>query len=92
MKIHDVFHATLLHAHTPNDIPGHIPPPPPITIVNSQEEQDVEEIVDSRTYHGALQYRVRWKGEPETTWEPADNVTNSQDLMDRFHELFPKKL
>ena len=62
MNIHDVFHVSLLEA-----IPckhhswTHSNPPAP-TIIEGQEEYEVEQILDSRIQRGKLQYLVDWKG------------------------------
>jgi hypothetical protein len=50
MKIHDVFHVSLLEPYRPSEIPGRVPPlPPPILLASSDEpEYEVEEILDSR--------------------------------------------
>jgi hypothetical protein len=52
VKLHPVFHISLLEPAQPNSepIPGHIQPPPPPVIVNNEEESEVEEILDSRLY------------------------------------------
>ncbi|MBW0462024.1 hypothetical protein O181_001739 [Austropuccinia psidii MF-1] len=44
---------------------------------------------------GKLWYLVEWKGfseDPErTTWEPASNLTNLQDLVKDLHSFYPDK-
>jgi hypothetical protein len=93
MKIHPVFHVSLLEHFRPNNIPGRTQdPPPPITIDN-HEEYEVEEILDSRTRRGELQYYVHWKDWPvsERTWEPPQNLANAQALVDDYHRAYPRK-
>jgi hypothetical protein len=53
----------------------------------------VEEIVDSRYHRNRLQYRVRWTGfpDPDRTWYPSENFTNSPDAIRRFHTTYPRK-
>lgn len=93
MKVHPTFHVSLLHAHQANTIPNRIIPPPPLVVVDGQEEHEVEEILDSRSYHGKLQYRIRWKGYGPTddTWEHAQEVENSPELIEAFHQKYPSK-
>jgi hypothetical protein len=50
MQIHPVFHVSLLEPYVENTIPGRTVPPPPTTIVDGQEEFEVEEILDSLRY------------------------------------------
>jgi hypothetical protein len=93
MLVHDVFHVSLIHPYAPNTLADQIPPPPLITIVDGNIETDVETILDSRTYRGELQYRVRWVGLPpsEDSWEPAEHVTNAETLVAEFHHRYPNK-
>ena len=95
LRIHPVFHVSLLKRYTPNDsetFPGrNIPPPPPIT-VNDQLEYEVERLLDKRTRkfgrHQRIEYLVKWKGYPEydATWEPIANLENAQDIIREFEE------
>lgn len=92
MKVHPVFHVSLLEPAASNPLPGqHNPPPPPIEVDN-EEEFEIEDILDSRHFgrNRRLQYLVRWTGYPDPTWEPAENLEEAAAL-DRFHHLFPDK-
>jgi hypothetical protein len=93
MKIHPVFHVALLEPFRPNDIPGRVQDPPPPVIVDDHEEFEVETILDSRTRYGRLQYYVHWKDWPisDRSWQPRENLGNSQDLVDDFHRKYPSK-
>jgi len=48
MKINDVFHVDLLTLYHETDAYGPPPPQPPATLVDSEEEYEVEEIIDDR--------------------------------------------
>lgn len=64
-------------------------------------EWGVEEILASRVGHGQARmiaspgperpifYLVRWSMYNETTWEPAENITNCDFLLARFHQQNP---
>jgi hypothetical protein len=95
MKIHPVFHISLLEPYKSNLIPGRIqPPPPPVLVKDSPElEYEVEEILDSKLLHRRLFYLIKWKGYPvsENSWEPASNVSNSPLLIRQFHSQYPNK-
>jgi len=93
MKIHPVFHVSLLEPKTRDIIQDFIQPPPPPEIIDSYEEFEVEEILDSRLHRGKLQYFIHWKGYPvsDRTWEPASNVINSPKLLMEFHQRYPDK-
>jgi hypothetical protein len=85
IRIHPVFHISLLELAPPRNepIPGHIQPPAPPIIIDNKEELEVEEIVDSRYHRKQLQYRVKWTGfhDEDKTWYPATNFNNSPDTM-----------
>jgi hypothetical protein len=54
---------------------------------NDLIEYEVKEIVDFRPRKNNVKYKVVWKGfhEDESTWEPAENLTNSRELIEEFH-------
>jgi hypothetical protein len=93
MRIHPVFHVSLLEPFRPNDIPGRVQDPPPPVVVDDHEEFEAQEVLDSRTRRGKLQYLVHWKDWPvsERTWEPAEHLANAQDLVRDFHRAYPAK-
>jgi hypothetical protein len=95
MKVHPVFHVSLLEPSASDSLPGQLdsqPEPPPI-IVDDQEEWEVSEILDSR-YFGCsrtLKYLVRWVGYDHSSWQPALNLEHAPDLVRRFHERHPSR-
>ena len=96
MEIHPVFHVSLLHPHKENTIESRLPSIPPVTIVNGNPELKVSEILDSRTYSGSLQYRIRWVGlsASEDTWEDQSDI-HAPDLINlikEFHVKYPGRL
>lgn len=93
LKIHPVFHVSLLEPYHADASPDrHQPPPPPITVEN-QLEFEVKEILDSRIRYGKLQYLVDWDGYDvsERTWEPVAHVANSPEAVQAFHARYPDK-
>ena len=62
MKIHNVFHSSLLWLAPDDPLPGQqIPEPPPI-VIDGQDEWEVDKILDSRRHYQKLQYKVKWIG------------------------------
>jgi hypothetical protein len=93
MKIHPVFHVSLLDRYIESDIPTRTQPPPPSVLVDNQVEFEVEEVLDSKIMQKRLFYLVKWKGYPvsDNSWEPASHLSNTRDLVDSFHAKYPNK-
>ena len=96
MKIHNVFHVSLLEPYNINPFPGRLVPAPPPVEVDNVLEYEVEEIMDSKRSRRKLYYLVHWKGfdVQERTWEPVENLTNARELIKEFHTKYanqPKK-
>jgi len=93
MKIHNVFHVSLLEKFKISNNPSrHTPPPPPVQLADTVE-YEVEQILDSRVFRNKLQYLIRWKGfsAAHDTWEPAAHAQNAPKLRKAFHIANPTK-
>lgn len=92
MKIHPVFHVSLLHLAQKDPDTRRTQPPPPPVIVNEEEEFHVNQILDSRIRRNKLEYLVDWTGygPNDRTWEPMENL---QDVscVTLFHQQYPNK-
>ncbi|KAM4795957.1 von Willebrand factor A domain-containing protein 3B [Rhinophrynus dorsalis] len=92
LRIHPVFHVSLLKPHVPAHA-AHPPstPPPPVSI-DCSEVCVIDAVLNSRLFRGALQYLVNWKGyNPEDrSWVAAADV-HTPSLLCRFHSAFPSK-
>ena len=52
----------------------------------AEEEYEVEKVLEKRFRKGRVEYFVKWKNYDETTWEPLKNLTNVQDLIEKFEK------
>jgi hypothetical protein len=89
MKIHNVFHVSLLDAYKAD---GAVHPPPPPTLVDGELEYEVERILLHRDKHPRQNYKIKreflikWLGYgPENnTWEPEVNLKNCPELLSEY--------
>ena len=92
LRIHPVFHTSLLEKVKFNKFSGRQHAQPPPIQVDEEEEYMVEEILDSRIAHGRLEYFVDWEGYPpsERCWVAAYNVHAPRKVKE-FHTKHPAK-
>lgn len=92
IKRHSVVHVSEIEPALDDPLLGQKrPPPPPMVMVDGEEEWEVEEVLDSPKRYGSLQYKVKWLGDEETTWQPGEDLENAQDLVNLFHQCYPRK-
>jgi hypothetical protein len=94
MKLHDVFHVSLLDKSTPPTAEQTPAEPDPVIVDDSTEpEWEAERVIDSRMRYTKLQYHVQWAGYDyiRTSWEPAEYLANAPDLVAEFHKAYPEK-
>ena len=82
-KIHDIFHATLLTPYQENGTHGPNYTQPPPNIVDNEPEWEVERIIRHKGTKN-IQYEIKWKGYEETSWEPKDNLSNTQEILEDY--------
>ena len=83
---------SLLEPYASNSIPGRIVPPP-LPIEFDEGDNEVKVIVDSKVVKNKLYYLVDWLGytPADRTWEPAENLNNTKELVAKFHQQYPNK-
>jgi hypothetical protein len=96
LKIHPVFHSSLLKEY----VPGRTTPPPPPEMIDNEMEYEVEAILDhqdvplkkkknrNKTTVYVRKYLVKWKGYDHSynTWEPEDNCQNCPEALRAYDE------
>ena len=58
MKVHPIFHVSLLEPAASDPLPGQLQPAPPPVIIDEELEWEVDEIVDSKFVGKTLKYLV----------------------------------
>jgi Chromo (CHRromatin Organisation MOdifier) domain len=95
-KIHDTFHAALLHPHKTTELYGNAFTEPPPDLITGHEEWEVENILASRRKGRwkRLQYLIRWKGfsEAHDSWEPPENLENAHKVIEDFYRNNPQAI
>ena len=95
MRIHDVFHASLLAKDPSDPLPDQQYPEPSPEVIDGEKEWLVEDILDVRKKPGrgkALEVLCSWVGfDKDATWWPIDNFEHSKELLDDFYKLYPHK-
>ena len=91
VRLHPVFHVSLLEHAAGDPLPGQRSPPPPAIIVDGEEEWEVERVLDSRLFYRKLQYLVKWMGDDTPTWQLFGNMEHAMDAVRDFHRLNPDR-
>jgi hypothetical protein len=100
-KIHPIFHVSMLEPTIPDPIPKHIPKPPPLIIIDKEEETNIKQIVDSHLdlcYANPLYYTVEFLGyetAPNNIWYMVFNnsvLDQANEVKEAFHACYPNKL
>ena len=90
MKIHNVFHVSLLEPWHGHDIAE---PAESMPLADEDGEWEVQEILGSKVVNGKKKFLVKWKGWPEEydSWEPEENCLNAYDIVTAFEAQRKRK-
>jgi len=90
--LYPVFHTSKLAQYFESTIRGQKYTPPLPTLIQGQEEWEVEKILDLRQRHGKNEFLVRWKGysQGDDTWEPEENLHNAGEKLQEYLQSLPK--
>jgi hypothetical protein len=86
MRIHDVFHVSLLTQKPPAPFHQDTPPPLPV-VIDDEQEWEVAAILDSKPPGRGVVYLVDWVGygPEERLWLPLTNLRHAMDHAHAFH-------
>ena len=86
LKIHPVFHATLLTPFKENNIhrPNYLNPP--LDLIDGEPEYEVEAINAHRRQGRGYLYLVKWKDYPlaKNIWEPKWHLSHARDILKSY--------
>lgn len=92
MKVHPVFHVSLLTRVADDPLPGQVQPSGMPIEVEGDISYEVEDIYDSKRVQGGhVRYLVKWVGYDAPTWEPVSYVDGAEEMLETFHRLYPGK-
>ena len=87
MKIHNVFHVSLLKEYRED---GSVKPPPPPSLIDDVLEYEVERVLCHRTRKIGrsvkTEFLIKWLGygAEHNTWEPEVNLTNCPEVLSEY--------
>lgn len=92
MRIHPVFHVSLISKYHANTIAGREFEEPPPEVIDDEEEWEVELIKDSRYKRRKLQYLVHWTGysDDHDSWVDSGEMEHAEELVRDFHNRYPE--
>jgi len=84
MKMHNVFHVSLLKAYRDD---GTVQPPPPPELIDGELEYEVEQVISFDEKR--KRYLVKWLGygHENNTWEQERNVANAPDKTAKYWQM-----
>ena len=97
MRIHPIFHVSLLEPYHGNTLEGRVEAPPPpiskITDKGDDRQYEIDGVLNSKYIRRKLQYFVSWKGygPEDNQWEPAAHLKEAPELVHAFHQRHPFK-
>ena len=91
--IHNVFHTSLLLPSPSDPLPGQQQSiQQPIGLDDEGEPLwAIDSITDSRRRRKVFEYKIRWRGYDEETWEPLSSIVTAVASIRAFQERFPRK-
>jgi len=92
MRIHPVFHNSLLKPYTETAAHGpNFACPPPEIVGEEEGHYEIEKILQSCPTRNrkSMQYLVHWKGytEADCTWIPAKELMHAKELVKQFEAM-----
>jgi len=93
MKVHPVFHISLLEPYTVNPFVGQVQEGLPLVEVEGEQEWEVKEVLDSKIVRGKLLYYIDWEGfgPQDRMWELIEHVQHASELIAAYYRDYPTR-
>ncbi|SOV08973.1 uncharacterized protein UDID_18215 [Ustilago sp. UG-2017a] len=85
LRVHDVFHVSMLKPARTSSLAQRAEQPTIPSLPDEDLDFEVEALIDKRSHHGVIEYKVLWRGysEEAASWEPVSNL-NCPDLIQEY--------
>ncbi|SOV03351.1 uncharacterized protein UDID_18641 [Ustilago sp. UG-2017a] len=85
LRVHDVFHVSMLEPARTSSLAQRAEQPTIPSLPDEDLDFEVEALIDKRSHHGVIEYKVLWRGysEEAASWEPVSNL-NCPDLIQEY--------
>lgn len=90
LKIHPVFHVSLLEMYIANTLPNRYLPPAAPDTINGVPEYEVRAILDSKIHYNKLYYLVDFP-DTDPEWIRSDSLPHCQLLITAYHTRYPDR-
>ena len=92
IKIDNVFHPNLLQKASTDLLTGQVNESAPPVIISNEKKWEVADILDSRSFWGKIQYRIKWASwDEDRGWYDAFGFDNSPEILEDFYVRYSNK-
>lgn len=92
MKIHNVFHSNLLWKASIDLLTGQVNKPALPVIIKNKEKWEVENIFDTKSYQGKIQYWIKWTSwDMDRNWYDVFGFDHFLKIIKDFYACYPNK-
>ena len=90
LRIHNVFHSSILKPDSNDPLPGQVPAKELPTEVEGEQEWEIDQILDVRRVGKGYRARAKWTNwDDDETYYPLKNFENSARVLKRWFDTHP---
>ncbi len=92
MKIHNIFHISLLKSAFVDSLLNQVQSSSLSIIVDEEEKYEINDILDNRYHYNKLQYQVSWtEHSSNDVWYLAENFDHAKKIIEDYHARYSTK-